>query len=199
MLKLNKIAITGGLSCGKSSVCRIFKELGAYVVSADEIVHRLLLFDTNLGQQVIDLLGPEIVLNGQIDRSLIAKKVFNHPTLLQSLEKLLHPAVFQEIENQYQELKKSRSASLFVAEIPLLFETSGESFFDKTIAVLADETTCRKRFKDSTGYSDKEFDQRMARQLPPLEKAKRATYVIQNHGTLIDLEHAVKEVYKKIV
>ena len=59
MLILRKVAITGGLSCGKSSVCRIFKELGAYVVSADKIVHQLLSPDTNLGQKVIKLIGPK--------------------------------------------------------------------------------------------------------------------------------------------
>ena len=79
MLRLRKVAVTGGLSCGKSSVCRIFKELGAYVVSADEIVHRLLSTKTNLGQQVISLLGKEIITNGKINRSTIAKKVFNDP------------------------------------------------------------------------------------------------------------------------
>ncbi len=58
MLKLKKVAVTGGLSCGKSLVCRILQELGAYVVSADNIVHQLLSSDTNLGQEVIKLLGP---------------------------------------------------------------------------------------------------------------------------------------------
>ena len=58
MLKLKKVAVTGGLSCGKSSVCRIFKELGAYVVSADKIVHQLLSPDANLGQKIVQLIGP---------------------------------------------------------------------------------------------------------------------------------------------
>ncbi len=90
MLKLEKVAITGGLSCGKSSVCRYFKELGAYVISADEIVHQLLIPTNELGQEVIALLGKDIAVNGTIDRSMIAKKVFENKTLLLSLEKLIH-------------------------------------------------------------------------------------------------------------
>ena len=120
---LRKIAITGGLSCGKSSVCRIFKELGAYVISADEVVHQLLSPTTNLGRQVISLLGADIVVDKQIDRSKIAKKVFKQPALLQSLENLLHPAVRDEIEKQYQQIANQPSPPLFVVEIPLLFET----------------------------------------------------------------------------
>ena len=68
MLKLKKIAVTGGLAAGKTTVCQIFKELGAYVVSADEIVHQLLSPDTAVGQQVVSLLGSDIV-SGQIIRS----------------------------------------------------------------------------------------------------------------------------------
>ena len=80
------MAVTGGLSCGKSSVCRIFKELGAYVVSADEIVHQLLSPDTNLGQKIISLLGTEIVVNQKLDRSRIAEMYFKNPELLNRLK-----------------------------------------------------------------------------------------------------------------
>ena len=198
MLILRKVAITGGLSCGKSSVCRFLKELGAHVVLADEIVHQLLSPNTNLGKDVINLLGPNIVVNGQIDRSLIAKKVFNNPGLLESLEKLLHPAVFQEIEKIYQKVKTTNKASLFVAEIPLLFEVHGETFFDDTVAVVADPSTCKQRFMQSTGYDADEFDKRMARQLPPDEKAKRADYVIQNLDSLNTLKEAVQKLYNQL-
>src|ERR1700733_7337913 len=128
MLKLRKIAVTGGLSCGKSSVCRIFKELGATVVSADEIVHQLLSPQVSFGQQVIMLMGPDIVVKGQIDRSRIAKKVFNNRTLLNSLEKILHPAVNNEIENLYQTALAKHKDKIFVAEIPLLYESDFGQF-----------------------------------------------------------------------
>src|SRR5262245_55950333 len=103
MLILKKVAVTGGLSCGKSSVCRIFKELGAYVVSADDIVHQLLTPQTKPGQQVIELMGSDIVVDQHIDRSKIAKKVFGNLKLLKSLEQILHPAVRHEIDKKYQQ------------------------------------------------------------------------------------------------
>jgi len=138
MLIFRKGAVTGGLSCGKSTVCRILKELGAYVMSADEIVHKLLSPKTDIGQKVVNLIGAEILIDGQIDRSVIAKKVFNQPHLLQSLENLLHPAVQEEIETESAYVESNQLASVFIAEIPLLFETGGERFFDFTIAVVAD-------------------------------------------------------------
>jgi dephospho-CoA kinase len=198
MLKLVKIAVTGGLACGKSSVCRFFKELGAYVISADEIVHQLLSPKTTLGQKVIKLIGSDIVINNQIDRSQIAKKVFNQPQLLKALEELIHPAVREEMENQYQRVKELQLASVFVAEIPLLYETGGERFFDYTVVVMADEGECQKRFEKSTGYGKDEYKKRMERQMSVTEKARRADYVIVNDGTLEEIKNNVLNIYQLV-
>ena len=121
MLKLKKIAVTGGISSGKSTFCQYLKELGAETINADTVVHRLLSPNTILGLQVIDLLGPDIVKDDRIDRSIVASKVFSDYKLLDQLEGLLHPAVFRETERLYQEAVQ-QAFPLFVAEIPLLFE-----------------------------------------------------------------------------
>lgn len=195
MLGLRKVAITGGIACGKSSVSRFFKELGAYVVSADEIVHQLLSIDSDLGQKVITLLGSDIVVNGRIDRSLVAKKVFNDTSLLKSLEHLLHPAVREEMDKRYQEVLRSSDYSLFVAEIPLLFETGGHVLYDYTVVVTAPKELSQRRFTEATGYLPEEFDKRAERQLSIEEKAKQADFVICNDGTLTELKEKVKALY----
>lgn len=196
--KINKVAVTGGLSCGKTTVCRLFKELGAYVVSADEIVHQQLSPDTNLGQKVIHLIGPEIVINHQIDRSQIAKKVFDHPQLLQSLEDLLHPIVREEVERLYQHVCRAHLAPLFIAEIPLLFETGSDRFFDYTIAVIADSYICQRRFQAATGNSKEEYEKRMARQWSVFKKAHCADYLVFNNGKLMDMQQAVKDLFCRL-
>jgi len=196
MLTLKRVAITGGLSCGKSTVCRFFKEQGAFVVSADEVVHRLLTPDSYLGQQVIALLGKEIVTQDKIDRSIVAKKVFNDKTLLRSLEELIHPAVLKEIEKQYQQISNQGNFPLFIAEIPLLFEAASEKKFDAVIAIWADPETCKKRFMTATGYKEEEYIKRMANQMPADEKMKRADYVVNNSGTLKQTHQSVVELYK---
>ncbi|CCB85618.1 MULTISPECIES: dephospho-CoA kinase [Parachlamydia] len=198
MLKYRKIAVTGGLSSGKSSVCRFFKDLGAYVVSADLIVHQLLSPETAPGQKVIHLLGEEILVDRQIDRSKVAQKVFNNPELLKSLEKILHPAVWDEIERSYQTAYREQNTSLFVAEIPLLFEAGAENIYDSTIAILADPKVSQQHFMDATGLDAIAYEKRMAQQLSPYEKAHRADYVIINNGNLVDVQEMVKILFDQL-
>lgn len=189
MLKLRKVAVTGGLSCGKTSVCRFFKKFGAFVISADEIVHRLLSPETDLGQKVIQLIGSDIIINNQIDRSKIAQKVFNQPSLLKALEQIIHPAVEEEIKKQYEQANQQKKGKLFVAEIPLLFEAGTEGFFDTIITVVADPAISRQRFQNDTEKGAEEYEQRSQRQWPLEIKAQKADYVIVNNGNLKDLEN----------
>ncbi|MBI2743805.1 MAG: dephospho-CoA kinase [Chlamydiales bacterium] len=196
MLTLNKVAVTGGLASGKSSVCQILKACGAYVISADKVVHELLTPNSVVGQRVIDLLGSEILNDHKIDRDKIAKKVFSSPELLDSLEKILHPAVLNEIQRAYQKTREDQKHSLFVAEIPLLYESESHEFFDVVIAVVSDETLCQKRYADATKRTSKEYYLRMKRQLEPHVKAAKADYVITNNGTYEDLKHQVQQLYQ---
>ena len=200
MLKLKKVAVTGGLSCGKSLVCRLLKECGAYVVSADEIVHTLLSSDANLIQAVVKLLGAGILVDNKISRTRVAEIAFADPNLLQGLESLLHPLVYQEIEKEFQQ-QKDRPAPppLFVAEIPLLFETVKQKDFHNTVAVVADPELCYERFSEATGQFHEDFNKRTARQLTQLEKAVLADYVIMNSSTQKELQSIIQELYNELV
>ncbi|HSX10689.1 MAG TPA: dephospho-CoA kinase [Chlamydiales bacterium] len=197
MLSLRKIAITGGVASGKTSVCRFFEELGAYVVNADAIVHELLTPDTDLGQQIIRQLGNEIIKNGQISRRIVAEKAFKDPATLKKLEELLHPAVLQKIEELYVSACRADRYSSFVVEIPLLFEIGADKFYDVAIAVLADEAIARKRFEQA-GFPKTEYDLRMNRQLKPEKKAAKARYTIHNNGSMEELRREVIQLNQNI-
>ena len=190
MLELKKIAITGGVASGKSSVCRFFQELGAYVVSADAIVHELLSPETNLGQQVLQLFGSEILQNGKINRRMIAEKVFKNPSQLEALERLIHPAVLQKIDELYEMARGLKKYSSFVVEIPLLYEIRGEENYDVIVAVLTDEKIAKERFHKA-GFQTDEYERRMSRQLKPSNKAARADYTLINNGSLEQLRQEV--------
>lgn len=190
MLRLKKIAITGGVASGKTSVCQFFKELGAYVVNADAIAHELLKPDTDLGQQIIRQFGHEIIENGKISRRIIAEKAFRDPKQLQKLEELLHPAVLQKIEELYTAASKRGTHSSFVVEIPLLFEIGAEPFYDVIVAVITEEKNAKNRFEQA-GFQKTEYDLRMSRQLKPEQKAAKSHHTIHNNGSLVDLRNEV--------
>jgi dephospho-CoA kinase len=200
MLTLKKVAITGGLASGKTSVCRIFKDSGAYVVNADEIVHRLLSPNTTVGQRVINLLGPSIITNGQLDRKKISEQIFSQPDKVKALELIIHPAVLDEIEKTYRAISKNEDYSLFVAEIPLLYESesSAQYHYDAVITILSDPALCRERFMKKTGYSEEEYDRRMQFQMSQEEKAAKADYVLVNNGNLAELKNQVNLILKEL-
>lgn len=187
MLNLRKVAVTGVLSSGKSTVCQIFRELGAYVVSADEIVHKLLSMNTPLGNKIICLLGTDVIKNDKLDRQAIACKVFNNEPLLKAYESMIHPEVFLEINQQYAIAKKEH-APLFVAEVPLL--KGYESHFDTIIQVTAHESLRKSRFKGST----LDFNRRMQRQ----QTKTISDFTIQNEGDLHSLQDNVKNIFHQL-
>jgi dephospho-CoA kinase len=198
MLKVKKIAVTGGLAAGKTTVCQIFKELGASVISADEVVHQLLSPGTAVGQQVVSLLGSDIISGQQFDRKKIAAKVFSQPDLLSALEEIIHPAVFNEIERKYQQIVREKKHPLFVAEVPLLFEAKEQWRFDAIVSVFADPELCKKRFVLQTDQSMDEFEKRMIRQMTPTEKARQAHLTIDNSGDIEQLKTQVKIIYSQL-
>lgn len=203
MLRLSlppKVAITGGIASGKSTVCHFFKELGALVLSADSIVHGFLTPSSPIGKQVISLLGDDIVKGENIEREAVAKLVFNNPPLLKQLEDLLHPEVQKVVETTYQKLAQSREyVPLFIVEVPLLYESSLEEFYDYVLYVEADEARCQARFVQTTDYSEKEFLARKSRLLPAGEKRKKADYILENNKDLQSLKRSVNTIFNLLV
>lgn len=193
MLRLKKIAITGGIASGKSTVCQLFQELGACVTSADAIVHKLLDPKTDLGQQVIRALGSDILQHGKIIRQRVAEKVFQDSALLKQMEKILHPAVLESIEESYKKACRKKECSLFVVEIPLLFEIGKEADFDVVVAVIAEEKIAKQRYLAS-GHTTQEYERRMSRQISPSMKSSRAQYTIVNNGSREELFNQVKKI-----
>jgi dephospho-CoA kinase len=183
MLNLIKILITGYLAAGKSSALEIFKKNGSYTLSADETVHFLIKEDKILKKNIIDLLGEDVLEKNELNREKIAKKVFECPEKLKSLEKLIHPKVFDFIYKEYEKIKKEKKYKYFVVEMPLVFDIDKIKFFDKIILISAKENICKQRYKKNDFELRKQFQ-------VPLNRCENL-HVIENNSTKKSLEDKI--------
>jgi dephospho-CoA kinase len=186
------VAITGGIGAGKSEALRAFARHGAATVSSDEIVHHLLRRD-DVRSAIVDRMGNGIIgPDGEIDRGALGTVVFNDRGQLTWLEELLHPLVAAEYLQWRDALAQvATPPKVCVTEVPLLYETGGESRFDKVVVVTAPEKLRRMR-------SDVAVDSRESRLIPDREKAERADYVFRNIGSLDELDAFVTEVMEDL-
>lgn len=196
MLKLKKIAVTGSVASGKSSVVSFLRDFGAFTLECDQIVHDLFISNPSIQQQVIALLGKKILVNGLISREKIATIVFENPQKLGELERIVHPFVLKEILSVYYHIKKSSQIPLFVVEVPLFFESPLQAlreFFDYCVLVILEEKLAKKRFPKS------DFAKRQKRFLPCREKEQQADFLIENNGSKEHLKLRTHQLYEKLI
>ena len=182
------VAITGGIGAGKSEALKSFARHGAATVSSDEIVHHLLRRD-DVKEKIVARLGNGMIdPDGEVDRSALGTIVFNDRAALDWLEKLLHPLVSAEYLKWRDALAAlPNSPQVCVTEVPLLYESGGESRFDKVVAITAPAQLRQAR-------SSVPVDGRESRLLPDSEKLKRADYAYVNTGSLEELDGFVQSV-----
>jgi len=181
-----RIALTGGIACGKSLVAKYLNERGVETIDADDLVHELI---------------PD-----PAERKRIAAEVFADPEKRRALEAKLHPQVKERIESFLAEGQGQRSRSTAedpsvqpstfnlqprVAIIPLLFETHWDAEYDIICCVASDRETQISRMRTTRGYTREEAEARLAAQLPVEEKAAKSHYVIENNGSVEELKFKV--------
>jgi dephospho-CoA kinase len=180
------VALTGNLASGKSTVLRTWQEAGVPVVSADALARQVV----EPGSEGLEAVGRAfgegvISRDGSLDRAALRRRVFADSEARSHLESILHPRI-AELRRRWLEARAREGAELAVAEIPLLFETGLEKEFDVTVLVDAPEPLrlARALADRERGLSEDEARRIMASQMDPAEKRRRATYVINNRGTL---------------
>ena len=187
--------MTGGLGAGKSTALAALERLGAATLSTDAVVHELYASD-EVRDAVVERWGPEVARDGVVDRSAVAAKAFASPDERKWLEELLWPRVGQRVWEWREEASaREPSPAAVVVETPLLFEAGLEGIYDATVAVIAPEEVRAARAAER---GHEAVDERAARQLPQEEKASRATYTIENSGSVADLEAKLSELLQKL-
>jgi dephospho-CoA kinase len=189
------VGLTGGIGAGKSEALAALERLGASTISSDKVVHELY-DDPEVRAAVVARWGDEVAPDGRVDRAAVARRAFAAESERHWLEGLLWPRVGARVaEWRAAESQRSPVPRALVVETPLLFEAGLEGNYDATIAIVADEAV-RGELARACGHAS--LDERTARQLTQTQKAARATYAVENSGSLRDLEQELSGVLAKL-
>jgi dephospho-CoA kinase len=188
------IGLTGNIATGKTTVCNILRTLGAQIIDADQLVHRLLAKGQPVYDQVVAAFGPTILAaSGEIERARLGRIVFADPAALRRLEAMTHPVVDALVQ---QEVAAS-TAPVVVVDAVKLLESGLSRRCDAVWVVTADEDQQFERLTQKRGMSADDARQRLRAQAPQNEKVRQADVVIDNSGTLDETEHQVRQAWQR--
>lgn len=187
--------LTGGIGSGKSTAARMFADLGAIVIDADAIAKEVLEPGQVGYESVVNHFGDEILdSSGNIDRAILAGKVFDNSSKLRELEEIVHPAVASKVSQIRESLPEN---AIVIYDTPLLIEKSLQHQFDQVIVVLAPESLRTSRLLDR-GLPQSDIVARMSNQATDEQRREVANYIIDNSSSLEKLRAEVLKVWTQI-
>ncbi len=188
---IHKVAITGIIGSGKSTVGLILRKKRLNFISADELAKEAIAPESPGYFKMLKLLGPEYLKKkGGFNTQKIASAAFQNRSLLNRIELIIHPIVWDLMQKRNKKLLFSGKKIAFY-EIPLLFEKSWENFFHTRIVIATDPEKQKSRLKKYRAFTNKEIDSRMQFQICQEEKIKKADYVIWNNSSIQELEKQI--------
>ncbi len=190
--------LTGGIASGKSTVARIFAELGVKVVDADQLARQVVAKDSPALAEIVAHFGPAVLAeSGELDRAALAATVFSDPKARAVLNKITHPRIAQAGQSAMAALASAGEA-IAIYEAALIVENNLHKAMDGLIVVSVPEEIQLARLQERDGMSRLEAQQRIDAQLPLRDKLAVADFVIDNAGTQAETEAAVRAVLAKL-
>lgn len=192
-----RLGLTGGIGSGKSTALAYLRELGAAVISSDDIVHKL--YDrSDIVATIRDHFGPAAIADEGVDRAAVARIVFAEEVELTWLEEQLHPHVRRAIGEWASEQEGAEPPpALLAVEVPLLFEGEFAADFDFALVITAPIATRRRRL--SSKFTGADLARRVSRQMPEGEKVARSDFAFDNSGSRKDLREFLRETVAHIL
>lgn len=187
------IVLTGSIATGKSSAVKRLSTLGFEIIDADKVAHQVL---NEQSIKIAEMFGEGLVQNGVVDRKALGEVVFSNTAKRKVLENLLHPLIYEEIARRSSDLDKKKKP--YLVDIPLFFE-GGRYPIEKSIVVYATKKQQLERLMARNHYSKEEAQSRIETQISVEEKRKKASFVIDNSGTLMQLEAECERVAQEIL
>ncbi|MBF0225712.1 MAG: dephospho-CoA kinase [Desulfobacterales bacterium] len=191
------IAVTGGAASGKTTVCKLFQELGIKTINSDILAREAVIKDSPAYKDIVNHFGENILFeNGDINRSELRKIIVQDENARKKLEYIVHPHIFSLMAEKITEI--SKTANVTIVEVPLLFETGLEKYFNEVILVLVDNKTKIKRLTARDNVSEKDAASLLTAQMSDDEKIKKSNFIIYNDGSVENLKITVDKIFKKI-
>ena len=190
-----KLGLTGSIGMGKSTTAKMFRDEGVPVWDADATVHKLY----GVGGAAVGPVGnayPSAIRDGAVDRNALKSLISEDPTVLKTLETIVHPLVADD----RAEFLATTAAPLVVFDIPLLFETGADSWLDSVLVVTAPADVQKDRVLSRGTMTEDQFAQILARQMPDAEKRERADHLIDTltlDGTRQDVRNLIAELTER--
>ena len=194
------IGLTGGIGVGKSTVREMLEDLGAAVIDADKVGHQIYLPDLPAWHEIVDAFGSG-VLNADrtINRQALGKLVFADPQALRTLNRIVHPKMFDRMLELIDEMRSRALMKAIVVEAAVLIEANWMALVDQVWLVVASEAVVIERLAKQRHLSPEQVRTRIAAQLPDDERLKYADVVIHNEGSLKDVRHAVQRAWDQLI
>lgn len=190
------VALTGGIGCGKSTVLNMFSSRGWKTLDADDVAHIVLDNYEFVQSNIIPYFGKSVVnQHGVTDRKKLGELVFSDLDKLKYLEEKMHPFIFAYIGDWKRNIQKNKQDG--IVAIPLLFEKHFDHDWDYIVCVASDLPTMKIRLS-GRGWDDKHIEQRLASQMPLLEKMQKSDLIIFNNGTIQHLEYNVSDIIERM-
>ena len=188
---MHLIGLTGGIATGKSTVAAMLAARGATVIDADAAAREVVGPGQPALAEITTRFGADLIAaDGSLDRTMLAAIVFDDVTARRDLERITHPRV-RDLMQRRIAAALSADAPLVVADVPLLFETNSERLYEGVMLVHASPETQLARLMERDGLDEHGARARLAAQMPIDEKRARATWVIDNSGSLAHTEEQV--------
>lgn len=193
------IGLTGGIGSGKSTVAELLADRGAHVIDADRVAHEVYAPGTLGFERIVERFGDEVVgEDGWIDRARLGAMVFRDPAALAELNGIVHPLVRAEVAQRVADLVADDPDSVIVIEAALMTETGWSGGAGRLWAVIADPDVVLQRLVALRGMDPEEVHRRMRAQADNETRRRTATRVIENNGSLLDLEAEVQAAWSEL-
>jgi len=188
------LGLTGSIGMGKSTTAKLFVEAGVPVYDADATVHMIY---EGEAAPAIEAAFPGTTVNGKVDRARLSERVMHDPAAIRRLEQIVHPMLRSHHQKFLEEAEKS-GTPVAVMDVPLLYETGGETRVDAVVVVTTSPEVQRERILARENMTGEKLDALLARQLPDAEKRKRADFVVDTSHGLDPVRWRIRDILDQV-